>query len=662
MSEATSEAAPFDQTWRLYHGAGWNTFPLPAEAKSPPPEGVTGRGGVRLQTATLASNEGHGLNIGIQVPKHIVGIDIDQYGAKRGWDNLEEWRVNAGLPPLPPTWRSSSRGVANPSGIRFYRVPAGFECAGVIVPDVEAIQWFHRYAVVAPSVHPDGRVYEWFDPEDVAGLVIPPFAALAELPREWVELLDEASDEEREERVRNPREAGPKAASGELGRVLGAWLNTLDADAMCWAVSQAVTDAVGDLETGAGGARHDRALRAVASLGHLAVEGHRGVKIGVGLVGNAFVKAVTADGTRTKGEAIAEWLRLWASDEYRPVLDGSVCDHVPFTQEPDGDPPGTPDAVLAKFPLLDLAEILNPNRPPRQWMWGDMVPEGDHVSIVAAGGTGKSLLVLALVVAMLRGEDEFIGKGLQAPPKVLYIDMENSPDDWAERLDDLGVTPEEAGSWAGRFLPMSFPRIAGLDTPEGAKQLVAILDAYGVGARDLVVLDSTQRVTDGDENSNDTIRRLYNLTSAELKRRGITVIRTDNTGHDGDRARGASAKRDDVAMSWTLALVTSTTDVFALTSKKKRSGGDADEVVFRRFTDDDGRLQFQTTDGVSFSQIAGHVRDVLDLAKVPHDMGVMAAWTLIKQLPEARRKGVTRALVRRIQGDRRQFATMQIVA
>ena len=108
-----------------------------------------------------------------------------------------------------------------------------------------------------------------------------------------------------------------------------------------------------------------------------------------------------------------------------------------------------------------------------------------------------------------------------------------------------------------------------------------------------MVLDSTQRVTEGEENSNDTIRKLYNLTSAELKRRGLTVIRTDNTGHDKSRARGASAKRDDVGYSWMLMPDEKDPELFALVRSKKRAAvKDAGAILFRRSTDADGLLSF----------------------------------------------------------------------
>lgn len=318
------------------------------------------------------------------------------------------------------------------------------------------------------------------------------------------------------------------------------------------------------------------------------------------------------------------------------------------------------DKVRAQFPLVDLAALVDPNRPARAWCWEDIVPEGEHVSIFAPAGIGKSLLVLALALAAARGARDFIGRRVELPAdaRVLYVDMENSEDDHAERLQDLGVTPENVAAVAERFLMLSMPPLRGLDTETGAQQLRDVLDAYRIGRGDLLILDSTQRVTEGEENSNDTMRQMYNLTSSELKRRGITVIRTDNTGHEGTRARGASAKRDDVGASWSLRQDDRDPDLFSLVPTKRRSKGRGGALSFRRTTDENGLLVFEPEAG-SFGDIMADIRDLLDLLDVPISAGQRKAWEAVKtereralgsgeEFPE----GITARLVMKAQAER----------
>lgn len=289
-------------------------------------------------------------------------------------------------------------------------------------------------------------------------------------------------------------------------------------------------------------------------------------------------------------------------------------------------------ATRELFALLDIVSLLDPERPPRCWFWAGLVPEGEHVSIVAPAGEGKSLLVLALMILALTGERKFIGRDLTFPDdrRVLYVDMENSEDDWAERLPDLGLTQESAGLLLGtRFFPLSLPRLGGLDTQKGASNLVAVLDAYGIAKGDVVVLDSTQRVTEGEENSADTMRRLYNLTSTELKRRGLTVIRTDNTGWRArDRERGTSGKRDDVGMSLLLTPDGNLPNVYTLSQSKRRAAGDRDQgVTFKRVGGNGERLRFEPTGGTTPSprDELAEICLLLDDLGVPFDAGVHKA-------------------------------------
>lgn len=307
--------------------------------------------------------------------------------------------------------------------------------------------------------------------------------------------------------------------------------------------------------------------------------------------------------------------------------------------------------LIESFALLDLAALVAPDRPPRVWTWDGILPKGEQASLIAPGGAGKSLILLALAVALALGRDEFIGRPLTFTGRVFYVDMENSEDDWAERLLSLGVTPANVGRLCSRMVPLSMPPLRGLDTRVGAAQLMALLERHGIGSDDLLVLDSTQRVTEGDENSNDTIRRLYLHTVAELKRRGITTFRTDNTGHEGDRARGASAKRDDVGYSWFLKPDPKDEEVFTLESSKRRAKGRAVKFTFRRTEDEQGRLRFTEAEGPRLGDVMADARTYLDRLGIDPFLGQNKAWEMVKDLPD-RGRHLSRTVIRAAQSER----------
>lgn len=190
---------------RLWTGV----LPLRARTKSPVPKGWTGRGGqtpsddqIEAWRARFKSG-----NIALRMPGDVLGIDVDDYpysfldddgqlveGRKHGGTVLAG--LEAELGPLPPTWRSSSRGDG-PSGIRFYRVPPGL-LWGDFGEHLEGIWWGHRYAVVYPSVNPDsGREYQWIN--DAAerpawGAPPPKVTDFPDLPESWVARFGRAAD------------------------------------------------------------------------------------------------------------------------------------------------------------------------------------------------------------------------------------------------------------------------------------------------------------------------------------------------------------------------------------------------------------------------------------------------------------------------------------
>lgn len=162
---------------------GWHPLPLPKNAKTPPPEGSTGTQGIDLSESEINASAWDG-NIATRMPGDVIGLDIDAYHG--GDDTLAA--MIAELGHLPPTWISHSN-RRDGSGIRFYRVPAGFTWIASLA-GIDIIQRWHRYAIVAPSMHPDGRRYEWWD-QTIGGPaeIVPAVEDLPELPWEWVEYL-----------------------------------------------------------------------------------------------------------------------------------------------------------------------------------------------------------------------------------------------------------------------------------------------------------------------------------------------------------------------------------------------------------------------------------------------------------------------------------------
>ncbi len=281
-----------------YLHAGWAPLPLPAGRKTPPPTGYTGADGAWPTSAQLttwcAEPRHRDGNIGLRLPGNVVGIDVDQYGQKAGADNLGAVVEQAGLEPLPPTWRSSSRGADNPSGISFYRIPDGRQFPGSPCAHVEFIQRHHRYAVVWPSIHPETHnQYTWFTPDGAVSQVVPTVDELPELPASWLAHNWTTG-------TTPALEMQPAEQQGRDPFMKATATPTTGA-------SKAVTEAVANYYRHcSSGSRHDAMTAAVMALVRLELQQHPGAEAAFQEVAAAFTTAVVGDGSRTPAEAAAE--------------------------------------------------------------------------------------------------------------------------------------------------------------------------------------------------------------------------------------------------------------------------------------------------------------------------------------------------------------------
>lgn len=170
--------------------AGYAPVPMPPRAKTPPPKGRTGYDGVDLPESSIDAWPGDA-NLAIRLPENTVGIDVDVYRLRRMIAEHPERAAELvavidEMATLPRTVTlHSNRGDG--SGIRLYRTPAA-EWSAPEGVDIVRRDW--RYAMVPPSVHPEGRSYAIVDERTNAVLdALPDVATLPELPAEWRERL-----------------------------------------------------------------------------------------------------------------------------------------------------------------------------------------------------------------------------------------------------------------------------------------------------------------------------------------------------------------------------------------------------------------------------------------------------------------------------------------
>lgn len=289
-------SAPYADAAPAYVLGGWSPIPLPAGEKDPPPKGWTGYDAPMASAAVVGkwAANGHGAgNIALRLPEHVLGIDVDLYGGKPGLATITGAITRLGT--LPPTWSSTSR--TDGSGIRLYRVPAGRRWADVVGPGVDIIHHGHRYAVVAPSRHPNGGVYGWLGPDGQPADEGPAVDDLPTLPDLWVDALDRG----------DAADCTPKAdlLPGDVARFLA----ELPAGEPCQYVARVLKEVTEALSGGV--SRHDTALRHVLRVVRAGEQGHTGAKATLDTLEAVWLDSLKLPPAREPGPG--EWRRMVTS-------------------------------------------------------------------------------------------------------------------------------------------------------------------------------------------------------------------------------------------------------------------------------------------------------------------------------------------------------------
>lgn len=391
-----------------YFSKGWWPLPLPPRKKSPPPDGWTGynghipsRGDVQAWIETSPKTA----NIALRLRQDVLGIDVDMYDGKAGAQTMRDAGEKFG--PLPTTAYLTSR--TDGSGIRFYRIPEGLAWPNVVGPGVETIRFGHRYAVAAPSVHPDtGAEYRWLtelNSDLSAPIDIPKVDDLPELPEAWIVGLTKGAMEE-------------VAARGEVTHDLK--VSSLSQGMPCAVVEKKLRDGAKILASAAG-SRHDQIRDVVLSLLLLGDQGHAGVADAITRLHEAWMRSVGADRPRDADRefmSIVEGAFPLVAGARRPkeLCQGPACGGVgKFAPAWDGPPYADPpareemagevtleDAVFGSRP--ELAHILAWARYKMVSPWAVL-----GVTLVRVTCATSPLLVLPAIIGSPASLNMFVG-------------------------------------------------------------------------------------------------------------------------------------------------------------------------------------------------------------------------------------------------------------
>jgi hypothetical protein len=225
---------------------------------------------------------------------------------------------------------------------------------------------------------------------------------------------------------------------------------------------------------------------------------------------------------------------------------------------------------------IEWSTFWDKDRRAEDWLVEPVLPRGRGVSTYSPAKSQKSLHALYIAALLATGQ-RVLDRPACEPVSVVYMDLEMTEDDLAERLEDMGFGPESDLSHLHYYL---LPALPPLDGPEGGDVMVSIVRQH---AAELVVIDTTSRVLGGKENDSDSLRGFHQFTGLPLKALGVTLWRLDHAGKDLTRGqRGTSAKADDVDLVWEL---TPREDGVRLRATHRRQGWVPETVDLVRLDD-----------------------------------------------------------------------------
>lgn len=226
---------------------------------------------------------------------------------------------------------------------------------------------------------------------------------------------------------------------------------------------------------------------------------------------------------------------------------------------------------------VDWAQLWSTENQQGEWLCEPLLARGRAHALYAGAKSGKSLLLLELAAALATGKP-VLSLPKRDPIPVLYIDYEMTGADVRDRLEAFGYSKDDNMEHLHYVL---LPSIGGLDTKAGADTVIAAVTQKNI---QLVIIDTTARAVEGEENDADTLRAFYRWSGVALKSLGVTWVRADHAGKDSAKGqRGSSAKNDDVDVVWKFTKRNTTSILIEATHRRMQWIPDKVELELREY-------------------------------------------------------------------------------
>lgn len=561
--------------WALHYASlGFRVIPIRPREKRPPiaawQDAATSNTGT-IQAWWTGRYADHGIGIvtgTLDNGTRYIALDLDEHDPNAsGTATLRNHEEAYGSLPVTITARTGSGGTHLLYKLKESHGDIGNGAGRLLGAGVD-IRAINAQIVVAPTVHPNGNEYTWLDDH------APGEIEMAELPDWLYHLLSKPQEREKvvSLEVHNPPTTGDTTdtRSGTRFNRETTWDTLLTADG--WTPHHRDPDGTmywtrphKDVRDGLS-----------ASVNH---NGNDLLTVFTTSINNLPPGTYDRFGywtcTRYQGDfaAAARALNVQQEQEIRDWIN-----ELQRQQPPTLEATNPSDDPLATW-YIDFPKMWANDTTDTEWLVEPFLAKGRAHALYAGAKSGKSLLLLEIAAALATGKP-ILNQQPTPPLDILYIDYEMTASDVRDRLEAFGYSDKDDLTHLHYVL---LPSISGLDTPEGAK---AVMQAIVATNSKLVIVDTTARAVEGEENDADTMRAFYRWTGVNMKSLGVTWIRADHAGKDTAKGqRGTSAKNDDVDVVWRFTKRSETSILLEATHRRMQWIPDKVEMELR--TNDD---------------------------------------------------------------------------
>lgn len=527
--------------WALHYAShGFRVIPIKPREKRPPiaawqDAATTNTGTIQAWWQGKYADHGIGIVTGtLDNGTRYIALDLDEHDPQTsGVATLRSHEEAHGRLPVTLTARTGSGGTHLLYKLKESHGDIGNGAGRLLGAGID-IRATNAQIVVAPTVHPNGNEYVWLDGH------APGEIEMAELP-DWI--YNKLTERQK---VASPEENKNGATALGAGDATDTRAGTRFNRETTWDT----------LLSADGWTPHHRDPDGTMYWTRPHKEVRDGLSASVNHNGNDLLTVFTTSitnlppgtydrfgywtCTRYQGDfaAAARALNITQEQEIRDWIN-----ELQRQQPPTLETTHTTDDPLTTW-YLDWHKMWTNDTTDTEWLVEPFLAKGRAHALYAGAKSGKSLLLLEIAAALATGKP-ILNQQPQPPIDILYIDYEMTANDVRDRLEAFGYSEKDNLTHLHYVL---LPSIAGLDTPQGAN---TVMQAIVATNSKLVIVDTTARAVEGEENDADTMRAFYRWTGVNMKALGVTWVRADHAGKDTAKGqRGTSAKNDDVDVVW----------------------------------------------------------------------------------------------------------------